>query len=122
MAAPRQVIASAAVTVTGNSGVLQAGGASPFNPTYKLLNLLVDVTAVGGDADETLDLAVEYSHDGGVTFAAPETAHTFTQLTQPQGAQTVVKQFNMNGPHYRIVWTLAGTTPSFTFAVDEWVV
>lgn len=28
-----------------------------------------------------------------------------------------VKQFTIKAPYYRVVWTIAGTTPSYTFTI-----
>jgi hypothetical protein len=106
--APVTVVDSAERTESGNSGALTAGMA-------RSVSLLVDVTAVAGTP--TLDVSVEWSHDG-TTWAAAETPDAFTQLT---AAGTVVKSFTAQGPVYRIVWTIAGTTPSFTFSISEYV-
>ena len=113
MALARNVVASAARTTSGDSGAL-----SLERRNGQKLSLMVDITAVGIDVDETLDLTVEWSHDGTL-FAPGETTDVFTQLTQPQGVQAVVKQFDVKAPQYRVVWTIAGTTPSFTFSIDE---
>lgn len=111
-------VPSAQRTTSGNSGSLQVGPGNSGG--WQKVSLLVDVTAVGANANETLDLDIEWSTDG-VTFAAGETADSFAQLTQPGGVQTVAKQFNVMGSYYRVVWTLAGTTPDFTFSIDEYV-
>lgn len=106
---PRTVVASAARTASGDSGsvgVFDAG---------QNVSLLVDVTAVSGTSP-TLDLSVEWSHDDGTTWAAGETADTFAQIT---ATKTTVKSFTVKAPHYRIVWTVGGTTPSFTFSVSQ---
>jgi hypothetical protein len=56
--------------------------------------------------------------DGGTTFATPDgTADAFTALT---AAGVKVKQFALKAPHYRLVWTITGTTPSFTFSARTW--
>jgi len=108
-----QAVASAAHTVTANTAALTVpDGASK-------INIFIDITAVGGDADETLDIAVEWSPDAGTTWHVPETADTFTQLLQTAGAQALAKQFTVLAPTYRLALTLGGTTPSFTFAIDH---
>ncbi len=118
---PTVVVPSGARTASGDSGAIQAGGKLMPVPA-KWLNLLVDITAVGADGDETMDIEVQWSHDGGATWASADgTPDTFGQMTQPEGAQSVIKQFTMKAPHYRIVWTLGGTTPSFTFSISEWL-
>lgn len=110
--APAVVSASSAKTTTGNSSRMALGYEAGAN-----LNLLADITAVSG-VTPTLDLSVEWSHDGGTTWAVAEAADTFSQVT---AAKTVVKQFAVKGPDYRVKWTIAGTAPSFTFSVRAYV-
>lgn len=84
------------------------------------LNVFIDITAVGGDANETLDIALEWSPDEGATWFVPDVgADTFVQMLQTAGAQRRAKQFTVLAPTYRLVLGLAGTTPTFTFAVDH---
>lgn len=63
-----------------------------------------------------LDLSIEWSTDGGTTWFVGQPADTFTQVT---ATATAVKSFTPKAPHCRFRWTIAGTTPSFTFAVDQ---
>ncbi len=109
-----EAVASTAHTVSVNTAAITVpDGASK-------LNIFVDITAVGGDANETLDVAVEWSPDLGTTWFVPDVgADTFGQMTQPEGAQAVAKQFTVLAPTYRLALTLAGTTPAFTLAVDH---
>lgn len=109
--APSLVVSSAARTTTGNSGALQCGGAPK-------LNLLVDCTAASGTTPN-MALSVEWSTDGGTTFCTGDPADAFTALT---AAGKVCKQFSAKSNVYRIVWTITGTTPSFTFSVREYTV
>lgn len=104
------IAASAARTTTGNSGAIACE--KGLN-----LNLLVEVTASAGTTP-TLDFSVEWSMDG-VNFGGAQAADTFTQIT----AATVraVKQFPVKAPFFRLVWTIAGTTPSFTFQASRYV-
>ena len=105
------VVASAARTTTGNSGD-QAIGDKGVN-----LSVLVDVTAVSGTGP-SMTLSVEWSQDGGATFAQADPADTFTAIT---AAATKAKSFTIKGSHYRLVWTISGTTPSFTFSARAFV-
>ncbi len=109
-----EAIAAAARTTSFNSAdITTPEGAAR-------ISIFIDVTAVGGDANETLDIDLEWSSDLGTTWFQEETPQTFTQITQPNGApQRIVKQFNVNAPTYRLAFVLAGTTPEFTFAVDH---
>jgi hypothetical protein len=95
----------------------------------------VDSTAVSGSSP-TLDITFEYSFDGGTTWIVHS---AFTQIT---GAVQLVARFNnyagpgdaaiegtesaagtfINapyGPDHRFLYTIGGSSPSFTFAV--WV-
>lgn len=104
------VVASAARTTTGNSGALACE--KGLN-----LNLLVEVTASAGTTP-TLDLTIEWSMDG-TNFGALQAAESFSQIT----AATVrrFQQFPVKAPFFRLVWTIAGTTPSFTFQASRYV-
>jgi len=81
--------------------------------TGDTLSLQLNVTAASGTTP-TLAVNVEWSMDGGVTFAQAETPDAFTQVT---GTGNKVKTFTAKAPAFRLVWTIGGTTPSFTFAV-----
>jgi hypothetical protein len=111
----RVVVTSAARTTTGNSGALTVGGDTNFgSPEWVVL--AVDVTAASGTTP-TLDLTVQWSLDGGTTWATTDgTPDAFAQIT---AAATRVKRFPALSGTYRVVWTIAGTTPSFTFSVRE---
>lgn len=107
MGSPATVVASAARTATGNSGALDADG--------QYLNLLVNVTAASGTSP-TLNCSVEWSNDGSTFAAVDGTADTFAQIT---ATTAKVKQFAVKAAYYRVVWTIAGTSPSFTFSVSQ---
>lgn len=106
-----EVVASAARTTSGNSGPIAVDQAGDEATS---LGLLVDVTATSGTP--TLDVTVEWSHDGGATFAVSDAADAFAQIT---ATGAVVKAFAVKGEHYRIVWAIAGGTPSLTFSVSD---
>lgn len=106
---PGLVVTSAARTATGNSGSLDA-------PIESILVLAVAVSAASGTTP-SMTLSVEWSMDGGTTFHAVDTAaDAFAAITT---TTNVVKSFTTKGSNYRIVWTISGTTPSFTFTVRE---
>ena len=106
---PSTVVTSAARSSDGNSGSLAI-----FDRVGLSLHLLVDVTTIGGTP--TMDLTVEWSSDGS-TFAVPQPAEAFTQITTTAVA---VKSFTVKAQYYRIVWTIAGGSPSLTFSIDEY--
>lgn len=108
---PELVAASAARTATGNSG------AQTLLDKGAMLDVLVDVTAVSGTTP-SMTVSVEWSQDGGTTFAQADPADQFTALT---AAATKAKNFVIKGNAYRVVWTISGTTPSFTFSVRTYV-
>jgi len=99
-------VPSAARTTSGNSGALR------LDPSADNVNVAVFVTAVGGTPN--LVLSVEWSNDG-TTFAAADVADAMTAITT---AVNRVKSFPIKGLFVRLVWTITGTTPSFTFSVD----
>lgn len=103
----KTVLSSAARTATGNSNGVGLAVESPVKIAVGLT-----VTAVGG-VSPTLDVAVQWSHDGS-TWLAAQSADSFTQVT---AATAAVKVFEVKGPLFRVSYTVAGTTPSFTFAV-----
>src|SRR5262249_33825008 len=107
MDTPVLIVASAARTATGNSGALG------FDFSGSNLELLVDVTAVSGTSP-SMTISVEWSQDGGTTFAQADPADAMTAMT---AAGTKVKEFSAKAPVCRVVWTITGTTPSFTFSV-----
>jgi hypothetical protein len=102
------VAASAARTTTGQSAAVQAQG--------RQVAVEVDVTAVSGSTP-SMTLTVEWSDDNGTTWFLADPPDTFTALT---AAGKRVKEFDVKAPYFRTVWTISGTTPSFTFAVDAY--
>lgn len=109
--APRSIVASAARTTSDNSGVIG------LFDRGEVVSLLIDVTAASGTGP-TLDLEVEWSQDGGTTFAKADPPDSFAQIT---AVKKVTEQFQAKGDMYRVVWTIGGTGPSFTFSIREFV-
>jgi len=101
-------VASAARTTSGDSGPLTGYG--PAGSLRAQLN----VTAASGTTP-TLDVLIEDSVDGGATW---NTVATFAQKTA--AGREVVNLTGLFGDTLRVRWTIGGTTPSFTFAVD-WI-
>jgi hypothetical protein len=97
-------VASAARTSTGNSGIISVatGGA--------ISGLLV-VSAVSG-TNPTLDLTMDESFDNGVTWQLGWSAPRLT------AAGTIAIPPMMVAGVRRWTWTVGGTTPSFTFAIN----
>lgn len=98
-------VASVARTVTGNSGVVSdlLGGA---------VSGTLNITAVSGTTP-TLDLVLQESPDSGTTWVD---VYHFERVTA-LGVITM-PSVPLNGRR-RWSWTIAGTTPSFTFSVSS---
>lgn len=106
MEGPFTLVPSQTVTATGNSGAL----AISVTPN---LALQVTVTAASGTSP-SMTLAVQWSNDG-TNFGAPDGGgDTFTAIT---AAGTVAKLITPKGRFMQLVWTITGTSPSFTFSV-----
>lgn len=95
--------ASAARTTTGQATGIQ-------NIAYTTFRLLLDVTAASGTTP-TLDVTLQTSSDNA-TWA---TVGTFAQKTAVSSER---KAFSGLDRFVRVIWTIAGTTPSFTFSVN----
>ena len=101
------VVPSAARTVSGNSG--------PLSVNSGTLALGVVVSAASG-VTPSMALTVEWSFDG-VNFGPGETAVSFAAITV---AKNTTQRVPAQAPYYRLVWTVTGTTPSFTFSANAW--
>lgn len=97
-------LASAARTTTGNGTAFDTTGVDSVNA-----NLII--SAASGTTP-TLDLVLQTSADAGATYY---TAGTFAQQTTTQAG--LARVFGDLGDLSRWQWTIAGTTPSFTFSV-----
>lgn len=105
------VVTSAARTTTGNSAAIACEKGLQ-------VNLLVEVTAASGTTP-TLLFSVEWSMDGTNFGQVDTTADAFASITT--GPTRTIKQFPVRAPFYRLVWTIGGTTPSFTFQASRYV-
>lgn len=99
------IAASAARTATGQSSLISLGAEAEH------LSILVDVTAVTGTSP-SCTFSVEWSNNGS-TWATADTADSFTAIT---AISKKVKTFQAKGLYARLVWTITGTSPSFTFS------
>ena len=98
------LLASGARTASGE------GVSTDLSNTKELIATL-DVTAVGGTTP-TLDVKLQHSPDG-VKWSDLGTA--FAQKT---GVAREVKVFTQYHRYVKVVYTIAGTSPSFTFSVE----
>jgi hypothetical protein len=97
------ILASTALTASGASSAFKLDEPSEY------VSVLVSTSAVSGTTP-SVTFTVEWSNDG-TTFAQGDTADTFTAITT---AVNHVKDFAIKGRYMRLVWTITGTTPSFT--------
>jgi len=102
-----RVVASAARTTTGNSGALPSDYSAA-----KTIRAQLNVSAVSGTTPNLVCL-IEDSLDGGVTW---NTVGTFAAKTAV--SREVINVTIPFSGKLRVSWTITGTTPSFTFAVD----
>lgn len=102
-------VVSAARVASGNSGVLTGYGPA------SALRAQLNVTAASGTSP-TLNAVIEDSVDDGATW---NTIGTFAQRVAT--GREVINITTPFGDQLRVSWTIGGTGPSFTFAVD-WVV
>jgi hypothetical protein len=105
----RTIVGFAARTATGNSGALPAPGRAE-------VAVGVSVTVQSGTAP-TLTFDVQWSDDG-VNFFDSQPVDNYTQITTTVPTRAV-KKFTVKGAYYRLRWTIAGTTPSYSFAAYE---
>lgn len=103
------IAASAARTTTGQSAAV------PVPLGRSTGSVQVNVTAVSGTTPN-LALTVEWSTDGTTWFKG-DPADAFTAIT---AATNATKAVTAKGDFLRLVWTITGTTPSFTFSADLW--
>lgn len=132
---PVPLVASAARTSSGNSGTLK-NTSTPF-PIFASAALILDTTVVTGTTP-LLDVSFETSVDGGTTWY---TAWMYAQVTAASilrldirdqgigfteiGATSTITASGTSAIventvitlDMRVRWQIAGTSPSFTFAV-----
>lgn len=113
MLTPVTVASSSARTTSSQSTAFGIRDKEEKGVSSRNLNVVLDCTAASGTSP-TLDVEVQWSHDG-TTWASAESADSFGQLT---AAATKVEQYAIKGTHYRVKWTIGGTSPSFTFSVS----
>lgn len=126
------LVPSAARTTSGNSGVIVVNDMDMENLLVRL-----NVTAASGTSP-TLDVVFQQSLDGGSTFVDVARFSQITGVTTnphyislASGATNAVNGAIGDGTIpanslgvslvsnvWRVKWTIGGTSPSFTFAVD----
>lgn len=113
--APVEVLPLAARSASGN------GSAIDLRAYEGDVVLTMQALPTGGDANETLDVAVQDSADGSTDWQPLSPAVAFTQVVQPGlvavTLKVVVKKDEVRR-YIRAASTLAGTTPTFTYGVS----
>lgn len=124
------LVASAARTATGNSGALV------FPDDAADAVFLVNCTAASGTTP-TLDIVIQTTNDDGTTWFGDQrfaqitsaSSRTIKMLCRRVEAQAAAEAATLaatggasaaNGPlsqKIRVLWTIGGTNPSFTFSV-----
>ena len=102
--------ASAAQTVTGNSAAISATG-------YQSVLIGVNITAVSGTSP-TMTLSLQSLGADGIQYTLWSSA---SQTATGQVVTSVgpgMAQAQQLGQTIRLVWTIGGTTPSFTFSAS----
>lgn len=104
-----------AAETTSTTGAAVPIGAATERPQRVLA--VVDISAVGADADETMGLVIEGRNATTETFVdVIEAGEVAPAATQPTGAQRGLLALKPRN-EYRYVSVLAGTTPSFTYGI-----
>lgn len=103
VARPDAAFASATKTTSGNDTAFNTNQA-------KSLEAFLTVTAASGTTP-TLDVRLETSVDAGATW---RTVASLAQITVAGARNGVLGPL---GDQCRWAWTIAGTTPSFTFSI-----
>lgn len=93
---------------SGNGTARQLGAVAAGEQLYAALHVL------SGDGVDTLDVIVESDDNAGMTSAI--TRISFTQATQRFSERKSVAGA-ITDDYWRVSWTIAGTSPSFTFVV-----
>jgi hypothetical protein len=102
---------TAARTATGNGAV-----APDLRDIEGEIAILLD-SAAGTGTTPTLDVKIQDSADGSTGWTDIAGA-TFTQVVAVASQQKLVLNKDAVRRYIRIVHTIAGTTPSFTFSVN----
>lgn len=111
------LVAHAALTVDTTGAGVAAVGAGPHRAMA-----IVDVSAVGGDANETYSITIEGSNtsiSAGFVLAHASGEPTSLPFTQPNAVAAAPVTLGVNPFRwYRYVLDVGGTTPSITFGVQ----
>ncbi|WIC89148.1 hypothetical protein SEA_OTTAWA_102 [Arthrobacter phage Ottawa] len=105
-------VASAAITSTATTSAVSPGSVANIGTYAHSFNVVV--TAVSG-TNPTMDIGIEESVDNGTNWVR---IYDFQRITA-NGTYTTPLIRAQYGTRYRYVQTIAGTTPSFTRAINR---
>lgn len=98
-------------TATGSGTVLNLGALTAGQRLYAGLHVL-------SAAGTTPSLTVTVESDDAAGMASPTTRLSFTAATAAGGQILRTDGTAITDTHYRVAWTISGTSPSFMFAVS----
>ncbi|MEU0369106.1 hypothetical protein ABZ070_02380 [Streptomyces sp. NPDC006283] len=98
-------------TATGSGTALELGAVGAGHRLYAAVHVL-------SAAGTTPSLTVSIESDEDDTFASATTRLTFNAATAAGGQILRTDGTAITDTHYRVAWTVSGTTPSFMFAVS----
>ncbi|MFD4745048.1 hypothetical protein ACFWOS_06265 [Streptomyces rubiginosohelvolus] len=98
-------------TATGTGTVLNLGAVPAGKRLYAALHVL-------SAAGTTPSITARIESDDSAGFGTPITRAAFTAATVPGGQIARTDGLAITDTHYRVAWTISGTTPSFMFAVS----
>lgn len=98
-------VTSAARTTSGDSGTLDSNG-------FGMAVFFINITAVSGTTP-TMQISFDVSEDGSNWSELIKTVR-FTAATTYRE-----QRISLSAKYYRYRWTIAGTTPSFTFSMTS---
>ncbi|GGT43371.1 hypothetical protein [Streptomyces purpureus] len=99
-------------TVTGTGTALELGAVAAGQRLYAALHVL----SVAGTDTPTITVRIE--SDDAAGMASPTTQLTFGAATAAGGEILRTDGSAITDTHYRVAWTISGTSPSFMFAVS----
>lgn len=99
-------------TASGTGTVLNLGAITAGKRLYAGLHVL----SVAGTSTPTITARIE--SDDAAGMASPTTRLTFAAATAAGGEILRTDGTAITDTHYRVAWTISGTTPSFMFAVS----
>ncbi|GAB3875283.1 hypothetical protein [Terrabacter terrigena] len=98
-------------TLYSGNPITASGSSTPVAvPLGSTVAVTINATTVSGTTPSAT-FEVQWSHDGVNWASADGTADSFAAIT---AAKSVARSFTVKGTLLRLVWTVSGTTPSFT--------